>query len=265
MSGPARPGARRHLLLIGAQRSGTTWLADVLDAHPQVTLTRPARPEPKVFLSDEVLERGAEWYRSTYFAHATDERLLLDKSTSYLEYPEAADRAVRVLGDPLALVQLRDPVQRAVSHWAFTSDSGLEDRPLAEALEANLEGPLPWDPTRTSVSPYAYLERGRYVDHLQPWHERLGDDLTVVFLEEVRGDPAVLRDLQVRLGLDPADPPATAGSPVNRSTRDKPDLEPGLLARLRDHFRDSDRALARLLGRPLPWPTVEPTADETRG
>jgi hypothetical protein len=252
---------RRHLLLIGAQRSGTTWLAGLLDEHPQVTMTRPSRPEPKVFLSDEVLDRGADWYRQTWFAHATDERLLLDKSTSYLEYPEAAHRALRVLGDPLALVQLRDPVQRAISHWAFSSDSGLEERPLAEALAANLEGPLPWDPARTSVSPYAYLERGRYVDHLAAWHDLLGDDLAVVFLEEMRGDPAVVLDLQTRLGLDPVSPSAPAGTPVNQSAVDKPDLEPALVELLRDYFRDSDRDLARLIGRPLPWVT----ADETRG
>lgn len=251
----------RHLLVIGAQRCGTTWLAGLLDAHPQITLARPSRPEPKVFVSAELAARGREWYVETYFAHATDERLLCDKSTSYLEYAEAADRAREVLGDPLALAQLRDPVQRAISHWAFSTDAGLEDRPLAEVLEANLEGPLPWDPARTSVSPYAYLERGRYADHLAAWHDRFGPDLAVVFLEELRGDPASVRSLHERLGVDPVDPPEPAGSPVNRSTHQKPDLEPALLARLRDYYRDSDRALAELLGRPLPWAT----ADQTRG
>jgi hypothetical protein len=244
--------------VIGAQRSGTTWLAGLLDAHPQATLTRPSRPEPKVFLSDEVLDRGADWYRRTWFAHATDERLLCDKSTSYLEYAEAADRAVAVLGDPLALAQLRDPVRRAVSHWAFTRDSGLEDRPLEEALAANLAGPLPWDPARTSVSPYAYLERGRYVDHLIPWRDRLGDDLHVVLLEEMQTGPAAVLDLYARLGLDPADPPPVG--PVNRSSSAKPDLDPALVADLRDYYRDSDLALAELLGRPLPWRTDETPA-----
>lgn len=251
----------RHLLVIGAQRSGTTWLAGVLDSHPQITQSRPSRPEPKVFLDAERAARGREWYRDTYFAHATDELLLLDKSTSYLEYPEAAARAVEVLGDPLAVAQLRDPVQRAVSHWAFSSDAGLEDRPLDEVLSANLEGPLPWDRGRTSVSPYAYLERGRYIDHLAAWHDRLGDDLVVVFLEEMRTDPAALRDLHVRLGVDPTDPPEPAEKPVNQSERTKPDLDPALLAQLRHYYRESDRALADLLGRPLPWAT----ADQTRG
>ncbi|MCW2844206.1 MAG: hypothetical protein JWN22_2122 [Nocardioides sp.] len=243
----------RHLLVIGAQRCGTTYLATLLDAHPQIAMARPARPEPKVFLSGELAARGLDWDRTTYFAHATDERLLGEKSTSYLEHAEAADRAADVLGDPLVLVQLRDPVERAMSHWAFSTDSGLEKRPLADVLAANLEGPLPWDPALTSVSPFAYLERGRYVDHLAPWLSRFGADLTVLLLEEMVADPGTVAGLYARLGVDPAHRPADAAVPVNESRQPRPPLDADLLRRLRDHFRASDRALAELIGRPLPW------------
>ncbi|MFC6286245.1 sulfotransferase family protein [Nocardioides sp. GCM10027113] len=248
----------RHLLVVGAQRCGTTYLHDQLAAHPQVAMARPARPEPKVFLSDEVVERGADWYRATWFAHATDETVLGEKSTSYLEYAACADRAAAVLGDPLVLVQLRDPVARAASHWSFSRDSGLEERPLAEALERNLEGPLPWDPRRTSVSPYAYLERGRYADYLAPWLERFGDDVTVLLLEDLVADPTRIRDAYAAIGVDPGFVPAELGVPVNESSRSgaeglPADLPADLAARLRDHFAESDRALAELLGRSLPW------------
>ena len=43
----------RHLLVIGAQRSGTTYLHSMLEAHPDVAMAQPPRPEPKVFCSDE--------------------------------------------------------------------------------------------------------------------------------------------------------------------------------------------------------------------
>ena len=248
---------KRHLLVIGAQRCGTTYLHDLLAAHPQVAMARPARPEPKVFLSDDIIDKGAEkgldWYRATYFAHATDETLLGEKSTSYLEYAAAADRAAAVLGDPLVLVQLRDPIERAISHWAFSTDAGLETRPLADALAANLEGPLPWDPALTSVSPFAYLERGRYADHLVPWLRVFADDLRTLFLDEVRSGPAAATELFGWLGVDPDLAPPTSDAPVNRSQQPPTELDGGLRARLRDYFRSSDRALAELLGRPLPW------------
>lgn len=250
----------RHLLVIGAQRCGTTWLARALDAHPEITFARPWRPEPKVLCSEELVARGGDWYRQTWFGHAAGETLLGDKSTSYLEQPETAERAADLLGDPLVLAQLRDPIERAVSHWAFSTDNGFEDRPLVEVLEANLEGPLPWDPTRTSVSPYAYLERGRYTDYLAPWLERFGDDVTLVLLEEMVGDPSSLGRLHQALGVSPVPSAVTDRPPVNASAASKPALDPDLYQRLRAYFEESDQELARLLGRPLPWREEETRA-----
>lgn len=250
----------RHLLIIGAQRCGTTWLARALDAHPSITMARPARPEPKVFCSAELSARGRDWYRATWFGHATDEALLGDKSTSYLEYAEAAERAASVLGDPLVVVQLRDPVERAMSHWAFSTDSGLEERPLEEALAANLEGPLPWDTSRASVSPYAYLERGRYTDHLGPWLDRFGDDLSVVLLEDMVARPDALAGLYADLGVDPAAGPPAPRAPANASAAPKTRLDPQLRAQLRSYFAESDERLRQILGRPLPWHEEDPEA-----
>jgi hypothetical protein len=268
--------AARHLLVAGVQRCGTTWLHDALAAHPEVAMAQPGRPEPKVFLDEERSARGREWYVATYFAHATDERVLGDKSTSYLEHPAAADRARAVLGDPLVLVSLRDPVRRAVSHWSFSTDSGLETRPLAEALEANLAGPLPWDPARSSVSPYAYLERGRYVDHLVPWLERFGPDLRVELFEELVGDPDRIGAVYSWLGVDDGfRPPATgpvnasgaagagSGSGAGSGAGSGGALDPGLEERLRAYFEESDAALADLIGRDLPW--RRPLPDSGRG
>ncbi len=182
----------RHLLVIGAQRCGTTYLTTALDAHPEITMARPARPEPKVFCDDSVLARGAGWYRDEYFAHASDEAVLGEKSTSYLEDPVAPARAAAVLGTAHVVVLLRDPVERAVSNWRFSTEHGLETRPLEVALRENLAGRMPaWDPGRTSVSPFAYLERGRYADYLGPWRARFPETLHVLFLPELLGDDSL--------------------------------------------------------------------------
>lgn len=243
----------RHALLIGAQRCGSTYLATALDAHPQVTLARPARPEPKVFCDEALAARGAEWYRRTWFAHARDELVLVDKSTSYLEDPLAPARAAAVLGDPHVVVVLRDPVQRAVSHWRFSTDNGLETRDLETALRADLVEEQPWDPARSSVSPFAYLRRGRYVDHLAPWLATFGGDVHVVLLEELLADPEVLAGLLESLGVDPAQVPPPEPGPVNASEGERPVVSEPLLGTLRDYFEQSNEALAAQLGRRLPW------------
>jgi hypothetical protein len=245
----------QHLLIIGAQRCGTTYLRSLLDSHPQITMARPARPEPKVFLSAELAARGREWYEATYFAHAGSEILLGEKSTSYLEHPEAADRATSVLGLAEIVVMLRDPVARAVSNWQFSNENGLEDRPLDEAVADNLRGPRDWDRAVSSVSPFAYLERGRYADYLEPWCARFPGRVHVRFFEELTTDEAELAGLYKDLGVDPNFRPDNLGRPVNTSRGVPPELAPNLVAEVRRYVADSDARLRTRLGRELPWPS----------
>jgi hypothetical protein len=242
----------RHFLVIGAQRCGTTWLRHQLEAHPQIAMSQPPRPEPKVFLEDLGPEQDRDWYVRTWFGHAEPGQLLGEKSTSYLDRPDAIPRIRSLLGDVPLLVQLRDPVARAVSHWRFSTDSGLEHRSIDQALAANLEGPLPWDPAVTSVSPYAYLERGRYAEALRPWAEAFGDLLWVQLLEEVLAEPAVFAGTLAHLGADPA-AAAISPTPVNQSTAGAHALDPSLEASIRQYFAESDHELEALLGRDLPW------------
>lgn len=243
----------RHVLLVGAQRCGTTYLGAALDAHPQITLARPSRPEPKVWCDADLAARGHEWYDATWFAHATDELLLLDKSTSYLEDPDAPGRAATTLGAPSVVVVLRDPVQRAVSNWRFSTDHGLETRDLDEALRADLDDEQPWDRATSSVSPFAYLRRGRYADHLPSWTSQFPDATHVVFLEELLADADVLTDLVGALGAAPALTSVPAGRPVNQSSAGSPVLGTELRGTLDTYFAASNAALADMLGRKVPW------------
>jgi hypothetical protein len=252
----------RHLLVIGAQRCGTTYLQSLLEAHPEITMARPARPEPKVFLAEASVERGRDWYHRTFFGHATDERLLGEKSTSYIEVPAAADRACRVLGeDTLVLALLRDPVARAVSNWRFSTDNGLEQRPLETALRENLDQAAEWDSAATSVSPFAYLERGRYDQHLEPWFAVFPTTARVVFLQDLLDRDEALGTLYQQLDVDPNFRPATRER-LNESTEPISSLPQDLLHALRTYFHDHDLALSRRLGRRLPWPPEQPPTPE---
>lgn len=243
----------RHLLVIGAQRCGTTLLYELLDAHPDIAMARPRRPEPKVFLSDELAGRGLEWYRATYFAHAASESLLGEKSTSYIEDRVAPARAAGMLGKAQIVVQLRDPVARAISNWRFSTANGVEDRPLAQALEENLKGPRSWDPTRTSVSPYAYLERGRYDDFLEPWFASFPTTVHVRFLEDGSGQRVPVAGLYQALGVDSNFRPPSEDMRVNESTGTAPEIGEELMDQLRGYYRDSDERLARRIGHAVPW------------
>jgi hypothetical protein len=242
-----------HFLVVGGQRCATTYLHTLLEAHPQIAMARPARPEPKVFLSDDSVSRGAEWYRATFFKHATDEQVLGEKSTSYLEVPVAAERATSVLGDIAVLALLRDPVERAISNWRFSTDNGFETRSIEDALRGNLAGGGDWDPSRSSTSPFAYLDRGRYADLLLPWFTAQPGRVHAFFTEELVADPAAVTDVYRALGVDADFRPAGAERRVNASHEPTSPLPDELRAELRAYFEPADRALRELLGRELPW------------
>jgi hypothetical protein len=241
------------VLVIGAQRSGSTYLSAALDEHPDITMARPAQPEPKVFCDPGSAARGAEWYHRTWFPHARNEQLLGEKSTSYLEDADAPARVADVLGETHVVAVLRDPVQRAVSHWRFSTEHGMEARGLEDALRADLGDEQPWDRAATSVSPFAYLRRGRYLEHLVPWSSSFPDTTHVVFTEELTTDPAVLKGLVRDLGLDPDAAPPPPAARVNKSGGARPRMSQALRVTLESYFEASNTALSAHLGRRLPW------------
>jgi len=158
-----------------------------------------------------------------------------------------------MLGEPEVVVLLRDPVRRAVSHWRFSTANGFETRSLEEALLADLDGDQQWDRRRSSVSPFAYLRRGRYAEHIESWSAAFPSTTHVLFTEELLADPAVLPALVADLGLDPDRTPAPDDEPVNATPGTDQRLGAGVTRTLEGYFEEHNERLAGQLGRPLPW------------
>lgn len=240
----------RRVFLVGAQRCGTTLLHRLLDSHPDITMAKPVRPEPKVFLTDDVTGDPCA-YDARLFAGTATTRVRGEKATSYLEHPEALDRIAKTFPDAVIVMSVRDPVDRALSNYRFTVDHGLEDRQADQALVDDLEGRhRAWDPDRTSVSPYAYVRRGHYLDALRQVEQRFPPTQVhvVVFEELVAGD-ATVAGIFAALGVAPPAAAVPTGA-VNASTAPAT-LSAAVRARLRDHFAPRNAALARHLGRAL--------------
>ncbi len=249
------PGAR-PLIIPGGQRCGSTWLARFLDSHPEINLARPYRPEPKVFLDPNA--GAADWWRRCSPQDTGDDgsaTWVAEKSTSYLERPEVIGRIWTELSDVEVVAVIRDPVERAISNWRFSTFNGLEDRPAEVALDpehtpsgdavTNDDGNSPGN-----VQPRRYLQRGRYSELLLPWSDRFGDRLHVVVLEELLHRETARTTLLRELGVAPtaAHPPGS----VNAST-DRVPVSQGVRDRLAEYYRPHRRPLEELLNRALPW------------
>ena len=225
-----------HILLIGGQRCGTTWLQNLLAGHRDIRLPLVARPEPKFFLDDVDHGRYDELFPQVGGSW------LLDKSTTYLERGDAAGRAAQCVPDAWVVVILRDPVARAYSNWSFSTVNGLEDLPAESALTEEAEG-RGW--TGLSTSPYHYLRRSRYAALLEPWQQAFGDRVIVIQHERAIADsgPSYVEQRLAPIGLEPAVGWVTPPEPANVSAGLAP-IDPALQTRLAACFRDDSSRLA---------------------
>ena len=107
-----------NFLVIGAQRSGTTWLDTALRAHPQVYL--PERRK-EIHYFDEHYSRGAEWYREFFSAAAARPGLkaIGEVTPRYLFDPLVPQRIAGDFPSMRLIAILRNPADRAYSQFCM--------------------------------------------------------------------------------------------------------------------------------------------------
>src|ERR1700736_5930794 len=150
-------GSLPTFIIGGAPRSGTTFLAQALDLHPDVAIARPVIPEPKVFFGPP---RDQGWYYRRYqelFGAAAGKRARGEKTSNYLESEIACARIATFLPHVRMLFILREPVARAYSNYLWTKKNGLETLSFEEAVELEGKRPSPLPPEKSHARPYDYL------------------------------------------------------------------------------------------------------------
>jgi hypothetical protein len=251
-------------LVIGAQKAGTTALYAYLRWHPAVL--GPSWKEVSFF--DRHYARGEAWYRG-HFPNRLRVRLARrrtglepvvgEASPSYLYHPLAPRRVHDLVPDVRLIAILRDPVERAFSHYNHEVALGREPLSFEQAIEAEgerLHGEVERmlrEPTYFSHAwwNYTYLGRGRYAEQLERWLEAFPrEQLLVLTSEQLSARPAeTYADVLRFLGL----PPHELSSFPRLNTREYGAMAPRTRAALADRFAEPNRELAELLGRDPGW------------
>jgi hypothetical protein len=174
-----------YLSILGAQRSGSTFLYEVLDQHPEIEMIKPVRPEPKFFLNNPSLSMQDFIDK---FCESTNlqTRFLGEKCTSYLENPEVGNKILNLFPQAKVLVILRNPVDRALSNYNFSSQNNLETRTINQVFLEGLDQPTFGN---ISVNPFNYIERGFYTKYLKPFNAVFGNQLKIIILEQLLNEP----------------------------------------------------------------------------
>jgi hypothetical protein len=210
---PSRQAGSPTFLVIGAARSGSTYLTRALSEHPQVLICEPKEPHFLAFAPDAPSFTGpgdAETINRFSIVDETKWRSLFpakpgvthygDGSVSTLYFHEAAIRNIRQhCPEVKMIVILRDPVERAFSAFQYWTSRGHETESFSRALDIEDE--------RISSGfqhIWHYARMGLYSEQLRPFIEEFGNDrLLILCYEKFMADKAAgLQQCSDFLGLD---------------------------------------------------------------
>jgi hypothetical protein len=184
---------------IAAPKAGTTWLYELLDSHPDVVMSTPRK---EVHYFDLHFERGHAWYEGFFPVPHVAPRAVGEFTPHYLYSADALAR-VRGSGIDRFVLALRNPVDRAFSHYRFRLRQDNRDETFEEFVVRNPDA-LGW---------------GRYGEHLARWLDEFDRHcfLVLVFETAVRDTDGTKAALADHLGFDPNRFPATRTGAANES------------------------------------------------
>ncbi len=237
---------RVAFLIAGVQKGGTTALFDYLGEEPGLSL-----PDAKElhFFDDETQDWSAPDLAAYHARFAPfDGRPRGEATPIYLYWPDSLERIAAYNPAMKLIVVLRDPVERAWSHWKMEFARGAETHPFAWCVREGrqrLFAAEPWGFHRE----FSYVERGYYGEQF----ERLfglfpREQVLVLRSDELRADPApALAAVRAFLGL------ADAAGPAPREIHVGPEVDGAELtsedaAFLRRLYARDQERLARLIG-----------------
>ena len=179
MSTPTLP----DFLIIGVQKSGTTWLHKMLQHHASVFI-----PDQEVHFFDKGYnyEKGLDWYASQ-FADAPADTLIGEKTPDYIwahgsgtedHLPTVHENIHTHLPDIKLIVILRDPVKRAISAVRhILRSSRISPRHSVDDVLVGEKHHL--------IAPHGVIEYGHYADHLSAYLDLFDrSQMLILFFEE---------------------------------------------------------------------------------
>ncbi len=242
-------------IIIGTQKGGTSSLYSALVQHPQIL--KAARKEVHFF--DQYYDNGFDWYQEQ-FPPCQPGEITGEASPFYMAHPRVAERIAHDCPNTKLIVMLRNPADRAISHYQqeFRRKSDLSELPQALAEEdtrtmkhwAALEqGALL---TGSHAQRYSYRRRGYYAKQLKPYFALFPRNQIHILQSEVyfRTPYAVLPGIFRFLGVNPDFRPADVSV---RNSGHYERIMDTIYHDLMTHYAPENEALFELIGERYNW------------
>ena len=202
MTEAAKGHGAPDFIIVGAMRSGSTTLFRYLADHPGIFM--PSVKEVHYF--NHKYELGHEWYERLFEAARSDQRTG-EATPSYLASPIAIERLARDLPNVRTISILRDPTERAYSHYWLRRSRGRETRAWDEVVAQDL----------SSDDPASVFWPSRYAVHLKRLDEAVGTEQTLTLaLSDLESNPnKTVTSVCAYLGVPPRQIDAASSPHIN--------------------------------------------------
>lgn len=216
-AGHSHQSAHPNTFILGAAKSGTTTLYEVLRRHPEVYMSEPK--EPRFFELE--FEQGIDHYCQKYFRGWTGQPIIGEARSRHLYVPFIPERIFQCFPGAQLIAVLRDPIDRAHSDWWMHYGQRKERLAFPDAIERNLSeleagqrftgpnGPDEWANhlERTDhgrrILHRTYIDEGYYAVQLQRYLKLFPtNSFLILFFEDlIRRPHETLRQVGQFLGL----------------------------------------------------------------
>jgi hypothetical protein len=189
-----------HFVGIGPQRTGTSWLNQLLQCHPGLCLPQGAI-EPMFF--DRYYSHGLPRYLS-HFSRRQPDQHCGEISPTYFDVEPVPERIYQLNPACRIIINLRSPISRALSLYRHHLSKGRVNGSFRQAVAH-----MP-----------RIIDTGRYAQHIPRWLDSFGPaQATFVLLDDIKRNPAaVLNHIYRFLEVNPIDLPGTAYGQINGVT-----------------------------------------------
>jgi hypothetical protein len=232
-------------IICGVQKAGTTALDAYLREHPDICMAQ--RKEVHFFDDEEAFRNGNEDYElyHSYFGHCSQAMLVGEATPIYSYWKQAPQRIQKYNPLMKLILVLRNPIERAYSHWNMEYSRGAETLSFSDAIRNESERCKAAHPFQHTV--FSYTDRGFYTVQLRRLYKLFpAAQLLILKNEELRNNPnKVLNKVYEFLGV------RRQGGVEHKDVHSRPyrvPIDDCDKAFLLEHFKDEIRELELMLG-----------------
>jgi len=189
-----------NFFIVGAPRSGTTSLYAYLSQITEIYMSPVKEPEffsPNCSTNNGLIPIVNKKDYLVLFKKVKDEHAIGEASTCYLEDPDSAKLIHKEVSDARIIILIRDPLDRAYSHYLIQLRNNIEKKSFHESIINILKK---YDPLTSNH----YLHAGLYSEQILRYINTFGKKNVkiIIFEEFIQNESNTVREVLSFLGIN---------------------------------------------------------------